>query len=165
MHCCAFNCMNWNMVAFRVQTSDWIKFYWLPTAHSMEVILWPKITVMSLQWRNVNTLVLRTWVTNGQTKKYVLWFDLVASLATISWITRSHPEMVGDMSCVLELWPIKNPFCAFLARVETYTHTRNWTCTFSSSHLRAVTDANDDDDNTRHHSTTISPIIINKYLI
>ena len=30
-------------------------------------------------------------------------------------ITRSHPEMVGDVACDLELWPIKNSFCAFLA--------------------------------------------------
>ena len=25
----------------------------------------------------------------------------------------------------LELWPVKNSFCAFLARIKTYTHTRN----------------------------------------
>jgi len=28
--------------------------------------------------------------------------------------TRSHPEMVGDVACDLELWFIKNSFCAFL---------------------------------------------------
>jgi len=38
--------------------------------------------------------------------------------------TRSHPEMIGDMSRDLELRPIKNSFCAFLARVKTYTHTK-----------------------------------------
>jgi len=40
--------------------------------------------------------------------------------------TRSHPEMIGNMLHVtFELWPIKNSFCAFLARVKTYTHTKN----------------------------------------
>ena len=44
---------------------------------------------------------------------------------------------------------IKNSFCAFLARVKTYTHTKNYTCTFTGFHLTVVTDANDnDDDNT-----------------
>ena len=42
--------------------------------------------------------------------------------------------------------PIKNFFCAFLARVKTDTHTKNYTCAFTGSHLRAVTDADDDDD-------------------
>ena len=45
---------------------------------------------------------------------------------------------------------IKNSFCAFLARVKTYTHTNNYTCTFTGSHLRAVTD---NDDNAGCHST------------
>jgi len=65
--------------------------------------------------------------------------------------------------------PIKNSFCAFLARVKTYTHTKNETCTFTGSHLRAVTDADDDDDrdddddadNAGHHQGDISPIIGN----
>jgi len=43
--------------------------------------------------------------------------------------TRSHPEMVGDMSHVTLNFDlskiIKNSFCAFLARVKTYTHTKN----------------------------------------
>jgi len=53
--------------------------------------------------------------------------------------TRSHPEMVGDIACDLELWPIKNSLCAFRARVKTYTNTKNYTCTFTGSHLRVVT--------------------------
>ena len=62
---------------------------------------------------------------------------------------------------------VKNSFCVFLARVKTYTHTKNYTCTFTGSHLRAVTDDDDDDDNdadnTGCHSTItrlidISPI-------
>jgi len=55
---------------------------------------------------------------------------------------------------------IKNSFCVFLARVKTYTHTKNYTCAFTGSHLRAVTDADDDDDvndndadNVGRHST------------
>jgi len=52
---------------------------------------------------------------------------------------------------------IKNFFCAFLARVKTYTHTKIYTCAFTGSHLRAVTDADDDDDdndvNAGRHST------------
>jgi len=40
--------------------------------------------------------------------------------------TGSHLEMVGDMSRVtLNFDFIKNPFCAFLARVKTYTYTKN----------------------------------------
>jgi len=38
----------------------------------------------------------------------------------------------------------KNSFCAFLARVKsfkTYTQTKNYTCAFTDSHLRVVTDA------------------------
>jgi len=61
--------------------------------------------------------------------------------------TRSHPEMVGDVACELELWPIKNSFCALLARVKTDAHVKNETCTFTGSYLRPVTDAG-------HHSTT-----------
>ena len=39
---------------------------------------------------------------------------------------RSHPEMVGDMSLVTLNFDLsKNSFCAFLARVKTYTHTKN----------------------------------------
>jgi len=65
--------------------------------------------------------------------------------------TRSHPEMVGQyVVCDLELSPIKNSFCAFLARVKTYTHTKNETCTFTGSDLRAVTGAN----NAGHHIIT-----------
>jgi len=41
----------------------------------------------------------------------------------LTYETRSHPEMVGDMSRVT--LNFKNSFCAFLARVETYTHTTN----------------------------------------
>ena len=48
--------------------------------------------------------------------------------------------------CDLELWPIRNSFCAFLARV-----TPKIKCTFTGSHLRAVTGA---DNNARHRSTT-----------
>jgi len=67
--------------------------------------------------------------------------------------------MVGDMSRAtlnFDGWPIKNSFCAFLAKVKTYTHTKNKTCTFTGSHLRAVTDPDDDDDddNAGRHSTT-----------
>jgi len=37
--------------------------------------------------------------------------------------TRSHPEMVGDVACDLQLWPIKNSFCAFLAKgQDLYSH-------------------------------------------
>jgi len=70
-------------------------------------------------------------------------------------LTRSHPEMVGDMSCVTVNFDLlKITFCAFLARVKTHTHTKNETCTFTGSHLRAVIDADNDDDNAGHHSTT-----------
>ena len=66
--------------------------------------------------------------------------------------------MVGDMSRVtFNFDPIKSSFCAFLARVKSYTHTKKWTHTFTGSHLRAVTDADDDDDadndNAGRHST------------
>jgi len=63
--------------------------------------------------------------------------------------TRSHPEMVGDMSCVTLNFDLSKILCASLARVKTYTHTKNLTCTFTGSHLRAVTDADDNaPDNT-----------------
>jgi len=70
--------------------------------------------------------------------------------------------MVGDMSRVtlnfdLSKIRLKNSFCAFLARIKTYTHSKNLTRTFTGSHLRAVTDADDDDDdadNAGRHSTT-----------
>jgi len=64
--------------------------------------------------------------------------------------------MSGDMSRVTLNFDLsKIPFCAFLARVKTYTYTKNQTCTFTGSHLRAVTDANDDDaDKAGCHSTT-----------
>jgi len=41
--------------------------------------------------------------------------------------TRSHPEMVGDMSCVTLNFDLsKIPFVhLFLTRVKTYTHTKN----------------------------------------
>jgi len=41
---------------------------------------------------------------------------------------------------------MKKNFCALLDRVKTYTHTKNLTCIFTGSHLRAVTDDDDDDD-------------------
>jgi len=55
---------------------------------------------------------------------------------------------------------IKNSFCAFLARVKIYTHTKNYTCACTGSHLRAVTDAanDDDDDNAGRHSMTTRAI-------
>jgi len=67
--------------------------------------------------------------------------------------------MVGDMSRVTLNFDLsKVPFCAFVARVKTYTYTKNQTCTFTGAHLRAVTDPDDDDDddvdNARRHSTT-----------
>jgi len=43
--------------------------------------------------------------------------------------------------------------------MKTYTHAKNYTCTFTGSHVRAVTDASDDNDddndanNTKRHST------------
>jgi len=40
--------------------------------------------------------------------------------------TRSHKEMVGHMSRVTLNFDLsKNSFCTFLARVKTYTHTKN----------------------------------------
>jgi len=45
--------------------------------------------------------------------------------------------------------------CPFLARVKTYTHTKNYTCTFTGSHLRVVTDADDDDDDAGRHEGDI----------
>jgi len=40
--------------------------------------------------------------------------------------TKSHPEMVGDISRVTLNFDLsKNSFCAFLARVKTYAHTKN----------------------------------------
>jgi len=40
--------------------------------------------------------------------------------------TRSHPEMVSNMSRVtLNFDPSEIPFFSFLARVNTYTHTKN----------------------------------------
>jgi len=74
--------------------------------------------------------------------------------------------MVGDMSRVtlnfdLPKIPIKNSLCAFLARVKTYTHTKNLTYKYTGSYLRAVTDADDDDDdNAAHQKGDILPIII-----
>ena len=50
----------------------------------------------------------------------------------------------------------QNSFCAFLAMVKTYTQTKNYTCVFTGSHLRAVTDNDDDDndaDNAGRHTT------------
>ena len=73
-----------------------------------------------------------------------------AMVVLLPYEPTSHPEMVGDIACDLELWHIKNSFCAFLATVKAYTHTKNYTCTFTGSHLRAVTDA----DNAGRHSTT-----------
>jgi len=52
----------------------------------------------------------------------------------------SHVTLNYDLSKILFV---------FLARVKTYTHTKNLTCTFTGSHLRVVIDT---DDN--HHSTT-----------
>ena len=52
-------------------------------------------------------------------------------------ITRSHPQIVGDMS-----------------RVTLNFDLSKIPCTFTGSHLRAVTDADDDDDDAGHHSTT-----------
>jgi len=39
--------------------------------------------------------------------------------------TRRHPEMVGDMSRVTLNFDLSKFLCAFLARVTTYTHTKN----------------------------------------
>jgi len=40
--------------------------------------------------------------------------------------TRSHPEMVGRYVAVTLNFDLsKNSFCAFLASVKTYTHTKN----------------------------------------
>jgi len=42
--------------------------------------------------------------------------------------TRRHPNSRDGrryVTCDLELWPIKNSFCVFLAGVKTYTHTKN----------------------------------------
>jgi len=50
----------------------------------------------------------------------------------------------------LEPWSIKNSFCAFLARVFILTPKIKHA---TGSHLRAVTDADDDDDNAGRHST------------
>jgi len=57
----------------------------------------------------------------------VVWHEHVVRLEyyVAAEETRSHPETVGDMTHVTELWPVKNYFCAFLARVKTYTHIKN----------------------------------------
>ena len=33
-------------------------------------------------------------------------------------------RQLANVACDLELWPIKNSFCVFLARVKNYTHTK-----------------------------------------
>jgi len=62
------------------------------------------------------------------------------------------------VACDLELWPIKNSFCAFLARVKTYTDTN-----IKHIHLLVLiwerlqtptSDDDDDPDDAGRHSTT-----------
>jgi len=66
--------------------------------------------------------------------------------------------MVGNMSRVTLNFDLsKIAYVHFYSQgQDLYTHTKNWTCAFTSSYLRAVTDANDDDDdddnNAGHHT-------------
>jgi len=68
--------------------------------------------------------------------------------------TRSHPEMVGDMSRVTLNFDLsKIPFVHFYQGQDLKT------CTFTGSHVRAVTDANGDDDMTTNN-ISVQTIII-----
>jgi len=56
--------------------------------------------------------------------------NMFISSQSINWSyewTNEKPSRYGRryVVCDLELWPTKNSFCAFLARVNTYTHTKN----------------------------------------
>jgi len=72
--------------------------------------------------------------------------------------------MVGDMSRVTLNFDLsKIPSVHFLTGSRPILTPKNQTCTFTGSHLRAVTDAAaDDDDNAGHHSTTTGRHIAKK---
>jgi len=53
---------------------------------------------------------------------------IFAERVVMFWLRKKwKPSRDGRryVACDLELWPIKNSFCAFLARVKTYTLTKN----------------------------------------
>ena len=66
--------------------------------------------------------------------------------------------MVGDMLRVTLNFDLSKFLLCIFSPVLTYTHTKKCTRTFTGSHMRAFTDANDDDiddaDNAGLHSTT-----------
>jgi len=84
------------------------------------------------------------------------WKDFVQNRGMRVNMNKTKVVISGEWQKVMQkvvtlCYDLKNAFCAFLARVKTYTHAKNSTCIFSGSHLRAVTDT---DDNAGHHSTT-----------
>jgi len=54
---------------------------------------------------------------------------------------------------------VKNSSCAFIARVKTFTYTKNYMCKFTGSHLRAVTDADNNDANNAGCHCTLTRVI------
>jgi len=60
--------------------------------------------------------------------------------------------MVGYMSRVTLNFDLSKILLFISSQGQDLCSTKNWTCTFTGSHLRAVTDA--DDDNAGHHRTT-----------
>ena len=64
-------------------------------------------------------------------------------------------EAIQRWSAICLVWPWTLTYQKLLLCVFSQgqdLHTKNWTCKFTGSHLRAITDA--DNDNAGHHSTT-----------
>jgi len=81
--------------------------------------------VSSLFWRWISRrpLIRLTVHTTISHRTTVSWY---MALGLKLW-KKQKPSRDGRryVACDIELWPIKNSFCAFLAMVKTYTHTKN----------------------------------------
>jgi len=70
---------------------------------------WPEI---SHQSDGIISAVIMLWV---------VFQEATASVGVCYW----QLEAIQRWSAIYHVWPIKNSFCMFLARVKIYTHTKN----------------------------------------
>ena len=78
------------------------------------------------------------------------------SVENIHQLQQKHDqslEAIQRLLAICRMWPWTLTYQKFLLCISSQGQNKNLTCTFTGSHLRAVTDA-DDNDNAGHHSTS-----------
>ena len=86
----------------------------------------PQCLAAPLPPHNDSILAAFSWKTSIRQLPFCFLSSLILQKTfTKKTIKKIKLEAIQRWLAICRVWPIKNSFCAFLARVKTYTHTKN----------------------------------------